>query len=208
MNKNMYVLPNGKEVEMINSYEGRYMRLLVKREYLSGPKKGDIAEAEEWKDVECKKIEKANMVANQDLLEVMEVLDTYILAEKKDWNKYPNDIENYTADYAMNCEYSSVIEVVLQTEEYKRRLFINFEGRYSFLDFVSGLEDNLWEELTENKDKYFIKNEDEVMVIEFYTDEGEYTDIEFYSPGELAKAVRSVRVVEFNEKIVEYKKDK
>ena len=208
---NIYVLPNGEEIEVIESYLGEYIRLHKRREYLSGDSKGQVKETDDWKDIEnddrFQKIEETNMVASlEGNLEVQQVRDTFVLAKRKD-HRISKPIEYYSHELAINCRYKTEIKIKLQDEEYKRDIYMEWSGNLSFFDFVENIEDNLWEEIMENGEKHFVRYpdkdreniyEDNDISLEFYTDEGKYEHIDIPNSRKLAQMIVGIELVDFD----------
>lgn len=206
MKRNEYVLPNGETIVARDSYQGRYIAWPIAIEYLAEEDKKDNKRLESWDNVDCKKIEKHHTLVNKETMKHREAIKTYVLAEKKDWNDHYKEFEYYTSEHARNCRYKTIAEVILQDEEYKRRILLEWEGPMSLYSVISNLEDYLWEEINENKEKHFVKECDEYsdgeITLEFYTDDGEFADIDIRDPYHLVNMVVSVKVIDFEQEIL------
>lgn len=197
----VFVLPNGEEITVLESYQGRFLAVPIQRIYEDESRKEDNEYmSTAWKKLKCKKIEKNRNLMNIKNGENYQAIDTFVLAENKSWKEYPT-VNNYTGEHACNCEYYTKIEVILAEEEYSRRLFIDWKGRCNFYDFVSNLANDIWEELLD--EKYFAKYDEEskIATLDFYTNNGESVNIEITSDRDIEDKIMSIRVVEFKETI-------
>ena len=203
----VFTLPNGEEAKVKDTYMGRYISLLVGRKYTDPDNDGakNIPINEEWLSEKIKKIEIPHQVGNHEDSKLHSVMDTYVLAEDKNWVEYPN-VKIYVGDHAQNCTYYTKIEVLLLDEEgYSRRIFLEWGGAYNFINYIAQLSDNLWGEIYEHPEKYNanVDDDNETLSIEMYNDEtGDATIVEFENERQLGKLICSARVVEFTETIV------
>lgn len=207
MKRNEYLLPNGETVIARDSYQGRYLACPIGIEYLADKHKDKSRRVDLWDSIDCKKIDKHRTLMDKKTMETTEVITTYVLAEKKDWNDHYKELQYYTSEHARNCKYKTVAEVILQDEEYKRRILLEWEGSMSLYAVISNLEDYLWEEINENKDKHFVTECDEYsdgeISLEFYTDDGDCADIDIADPYHLVDKVVSVKVIDFEQEILD-----
>lgn len=205
MNK-IFISPLGSEYDVDARYQGRYIKSLIGREY-SGDKENIYCDKyneimEKHKD---KVYFKGELVCDKKTLKTMDSTGIYMILEAKDWKEYET-IKEYNPDRTMNTEYKMKVEVVLMDEEYSRRLFFDYsgEGRHKtdLADILYNL-DSLFYDLQENKEKYYVKECEsaDYISLEFYSNNGEYVDIEM-NESEFKSKVVSVRIVEFKEDIV------
>lgn len=197
-----FVLPNGEILKLHKNYKGQFYAHGIQAIYLDEPERTVLMD-EKWSKSDCKKFEKDSMYINTDSNKSGAVKVTYVTAENLDWVEYPL-VKNYDSDFCINCEYKTKIEIILMAEEYKRRLLVEWNGNLSMADYLNDLEERLAEELIENFEKHNIKiYEDhyESFGITFYTDQGEFTELEI-EKSQLASMVASVKIVEFESKIV------
>lgn len=197
-----FELPNGEILQIHDSYKGQFYAHAIQAIYLDEPDR-NVMMSDEWKACNCKKVEKESLYVNPKENTRGSAKVTYVTARNLDWVEYPL-VKSYDSDFCINCEYKIKIEVVLMAEEYKRRLFVEWNGRFSMADYLRNLEDNLIEEFVENYDRHGIKiyeDDYECFGVVFYTDLGEYTELEIEKK-DLVSMVASVRVVEFESNIV------
>lgn len=205
MNK-IFISQFGTEYEVAESYQGKYLRLLIGREY-----PGDIENiyCDKYNEIMEKHKDKVyfkgELVFDKKTLKTMDSTGIYMIIEAKDWKEYET-IKEYNPDRTMNIEYKMKLEVVLMDEDYSRRLFFDYsgEGRYknSLTDILENTED-LFNDLKENKEKYYVKDgeSEDYISLEFYSDNGEYVYINM-NESEFKSKIVSVRIVEFKESIV------
>jgi phage pi2 protein 07 len=210
-NKNysqVFILPDGSEIKVLDSYMGRYLQIPIQRIYQKPEHQGDnVLMADKWKNLDCKKIEVFRHYVDRDTLEERPAIETMILAEKKDWVEYPL-AQSYTGNYACNCQYYTKVEVVLKDEEYSRRLFFDWNGTRSVYDFMEYCPDIIISEILENPEKFYASVEDEnsndpIIHLEFYSDSGEAVKIELEGERAIRDRIASIRVIEFTEKILD-----
>lgn len=215
MNKNNYnqvfVLPDGSETKVLDSYMGRYLQIPIQRIYQNPEhQKDNHLMDDKWKNLDCRKVEVFKNYINRETLEPRPAIETMVIAENKDWVDYPL-VKSYTGEKACNCEYYTKVEVILMDDEYSRRLFFDWKGTLSAYDFMTDCAERILDEILEKPDKYYAKINDEdsrnpVVVLQFYSDDGEAVDIEIEGERDIENRIVSVRVVEFVEKIIDENK--
>lgn len=203
----IFVLPDGSETKVLDSYMGRYLQIPIQRIYQKPEHQGDNQLMDEkWKNLDCRKIEVPKHYINRETMEERPATETMILAENKNWVEYPL-VKSYTGEHACNCEYFTKVEVVLMDEEYSRRLFFDWKGTLSVFDFMEDCADRILEEILENPEKYYAKTEEDdrrpIIYLDFYSEDGESANIEIEGERGIENRIASVRVVEFTEKIVD-----
>lgn len=202
-----FILPDGSEIKILESYMGRYIAIPIQRIYLKTEHQGSNKYMnEKWKSLDCKKIEVHKVYFSKDFKEEKPAIDTLIVAENKDWIEYPL-VSSYVGEKATNCEYFTKIEVVLMDEKYSRRLFFSWKGNFALADFIDGCADRIMDEIIENPNKFFAKIEDKdsktpIIYLDFYSDDGEVVAIELENERAISNRIASVRVVEFTEQIL------
>lgn len=196
-----FKLPNGEILYLHESYKGRYYADSIQRIYVDDAKK-NVPMTDEWKNIDCEKYEKRNEYVDERNMDRYSAVETYVIAENTNW-KEAGLVKSYDGDFACNCSYSTKLEVILMQDDYKRQLFIDWKGAYSLGDYVSGLEESLYEELYNNFEKHGVTiYEDSYFGISFYTDRGEHTELEI-DKSDLASMVVSIRIIEHEYKIIE-----
>ena len=190
----VFVLPNKKEIQVKNTYEGQFLEYLISREYLDEKHAVKNISLEEWEDIDCRRVQKRRTLFNRDTFEEYQCIDTFVIAEDKGWVEYET-----TPCYDISCsntqEYKK-IEVVLQTEDYKRRLFLEWKGNIMLSSYFSYIADEIYEKIKNGG----INNEN-YSEIEMYSDNGEYGHIEIESVSNIQNMIVSVRVIEFKSKV-------
>ncbi len=200
----VFILPDGEEIKVRDNYMGRYLALPIQRIYNDPENQADNQLMDDkWENLNCRKIEVTRDYVRKTDHKIRKAIETMIIAEKKDWTEYPL-VKNYDADFCCNCDYYTKIEVVLMAEEYSRRLFFDWNGNMSVADFIANCVDEIVQNILEEPDSFYakIENDDNDLTIylEFYTDDGEYCELELHDY-EIEKMIASVRVVEFTRTI-------
>jgi len=131
------------------------------------------------------------------------------------WVEYPN--VNYYDQQCCNTKATTKVEIILQVDEFSRRLFREWSGNTSCYDLMQDLSDDLWEEFCEGRYGAVLHNKDgddiksikkgsrrkiETVGLEMYTNEGESCLIEFESEGKIGDSIVSVRVIGFKNEII------
>jgi hypothetical protein len=203
-----FVLPDGSETKVLESYMGRYLALPIQRIFKKPEhQKYNSYMEEKWKNSDCRKIEVPKLYMDRELWEEKPAIETMILAENKNWVEYPL-ASLYTGEHAVNCEYFTKIEVVLMDEEYSRRLFFSWKGTLTLADFIDDCAEQIMEKILEAPDKFYATVEDADSInptigLEFYTNDGASVWLELCGIYGIANRIASVRVVEFIQKVVD-----
>lgn len=180
-------------------HQGKYMRILIKKEYEDGTIQGDSDQGEELKN--DKRVTFPANIINRKTNERQVIQMTYLLAENEDYIEYPS-VDTYLDDgYVSSLDYHHKIEVVFKNENYTQRLFIEWEGNVPFYDMIANLEDQIKDGIENGdfKDQGFKQDENtDYMLIDMYNDTGELITIHT-NTNELMDYVMSVRVIEFTE---------
>ncbi len=202
-----FTLSNGKEFEVTNiPHYGKYLKIRVKREYLSGPKKGEVLRFLTDEEIEAmpdRKVTKVVHLFDRDSEQSYDAKDTFLIAINKDYKEY--DTVNYYSEDAINTRSKQKIEIVLRLEEWTRRLFFEWTGNIRLCDFMCNIEDDLYYELKEEPEKHGgIRWDDdcECLYIAMSTDDGDVDWIEIDRPSELTNSIVSARVIEFSQEIL------
>lgn len=182
-----------------SKHQGKYMRVLIKKEYEDGTIQGDSDQGEDLKD--DKRVTLPHNMLNTKTNQRQVVNMTYLLAKNEDYIEYPS-VETYLDDsYSSSLDYFHKIEIVFKNENYTQRLFLDWKGNLPFYDMVTSLEDKLKDNIQNGdfKDQGFIyDDESDYIHISMYNDTGELIDIEI-DPNYLMDYMMSVRVIEFTE---------
>lgn len=200
----VFVVPDGTELKVLDSYRGRYLQQPIQRIYQKPEHQSENALMEDkWKGIDCKKIEVYRHYVDRDTMEKRPAVETMVIAENKNWVEYPL-AKSYTAEYACNCEYYTKVEVVLMDEKYSRRLFFDWKGKSFVFNFMKNCATEILESILEDPDKYYAKVENEndqnpIIYLEFYSDNGELVQLELEGEREIERRIASIRVVEFIE---------
>jgi len=198
----MYTLPGGGEIGVLESYEGRYIAVKIQRMYQDEKRSEDNKPmSAKWAECDCMKIDKSVSLYDRESHELFYAVDTSVLAEDKSWVEYPNI--NYYDQQCSNTLATTKVEIILQTEEFSRRLFKEWSGNMSCYDMMQNLEDELWEELCDGKHGAREDPDEGGIKLEMYTAEGECCEINFEREGNVANAISCVRVIEFKNEIVD-----
>lgn len=200
----IYTLPTGEEIGVLESYEGRYISVLIQRMYVD-EKRADKNQpmAEKWAKCDCAKIEKSVSLFDRESHELFYAIDTSVVAEDKNWVEYPN--VSYYEQQCSNTRATTKVEIILQVDEFSRRLFKEWSGNTSCYDLMQGLAEELWEEFCEGKHGANISDDEEnndLIRLEMYTNKGESCPIEFEGERVIEDAIVSVRVIEFKNEII------
>jgi len=198
----IFLLPNGSEIGVISSYMGRFIAVPIQTIY----KEKEDQDKNEYMDKTWEKLiekykdkfySKQEILYNFDISKRFVATTTYVIAEDKNWKEYP-PVKYYSGE-----EYFyTKIEIILMSEEYSRRLFIDWKG--NMLSFIENIGDNLWEKFTEDREfaeREFIKydEEEKTLSLEFYSDRGESVDIDLEKESELEEMIMSVRVIGYED---------
>lgn len=206
----VFILPDGEEIQVRDNYMGKYLALPIQRIYSDPEDQSDNQlMGDKWKNIDCRKIEVARSYVRRNDHKIRGAVETMIVAEKKEWLDYPL-VKNYDAEFCCNCDYYTKIEVVLMAEEYSRRLFFDWNGKLSAYDFMQDIAERIIEEIIEDPVAYHAKIEDAenhepTIFLEFYTDDGEYCELELHGDREIERMIASVRVVGFTQTIIDDK---
>lgn len=204
----LFISPLSAEYEVKESYQGRYLKVLIAREY-EDPKENKYCEKynEIMENHKDKVYVKGELIFDANKGTTMNCKSTYMILENKDWKEYET-VKEYQGEQIQNTEYKMKIEIILIDDEYSRRLFFDYKGEGRFKtnlsDIVEDL-DNIFDELKENKEDNYIKEsdyDDEHISMEFYSDLGDYVDIEM-DEKEFKSKIASIRVVEYEEEIID-----
>lgn len=204
----LFISPLGAKYEVRESYQGRYLKVLIAREY-EDPKENEYCEKynEIIKNHKDKVYVKGELIFDTNKGTTMNCKSTYMILENKDWKEYET-VKEYQGEQIQNTKYKMKIEMILIDDEYSRRLFFDYKGEGRFKtnlsDIVEDL-DNIFDELKENKEDNYIKEsdyDDEHISMEFYSDLGDYVYIEM-DEKEFKSKIASIRVVEYEEEIID-----
>jgi hypothetical protein len=200
----IFVYPNGEEVKVLETYHGRYINSPIqiiytdkKRQY----KNQYMSETFNKPEYKERLFEKTNSYYDKKTNELYYGTVTYVIAEDKNWQEYKT--VNYYDEQCSNTLTTTKAEIVLQTEEYSRRLFKEWTGNTTCYDLIQNLPDELWDDFCEKQYDAKYYDEDEMVQLEFYTNNGESAWIEIYNEHDIEKMIISVRVIEFKNEIVE-----
>lgn len=206
----VFILPDGEEIKVRDNFMGRYLALPIQRIYTDPEDQADNQLMDEkWKNFDCRKVEVQRTYVKKNSHALRAAVETMIIAEKKDWIEYPL-VKNYDADFCCNCDYYTKVEVVLMAEEYSRRLYFDWNGRSNAYDFMQDIAETIVQEIIEDAAAFHARVEDEnsndpTIYLEFYSDDGEYSEFELHGDREIERMVASVRVVEFTLTIIDGK---
>ena len=162
--------------------------------------------SEKWAKCDCLKVEKSVSLYDRESHELFYAVDTSVVAEDKNWVEYPNI--NHYEQQCSNTKATTKVEIILQVDEFSRRLFKEWSGNTSCYDLMQGLSEDLWEEFcggghnAKFRDGEEDNDGDEVIELEMYTNEGESCLIEFEGQRKIEDAIISTRVVEFKNEII------
>lgn len=204
----IFVLPNGTEIEVRDSYMGKYLALCIQRIYHKPEdQKDNILMPEQWQEVDCRKFEVNREYVSRENHKIRSCTETMIIAENKNWQEYPL-IKAYTGEHCDNCEYYTKIEVVLMDEDYSRRLIFDWKGNLTLGDFADDCAERIVQKIVENPGAFYAKVENEnshdpIIYLEFYNDNGEYYELELDGVRAIEGKIASIRVIEFTEKIID-----
>lgn len=194
-----FVLGTGDTFLNKNDYSDRkYLRVLVKRVKEDGTVLHCSSEyLEKGTD---KLVEEKVRLMNWESNETYETDTTYTLATNENYKEYP-EIEDYLdGGFSSRASYYHKAEVTFQVEKWRKRIYLDWKGNLSLLDFIEDLKDTLEDGLEDKKfkDQGMSFTESETIEIGMYTEDGAWVDTEL-DLDELLQAVVNVRVVEFRE---------
>ena len=143
-------------------------------------------------------------------MESYRAIDTYLLAENKDYKEYPL-VEYYDGEFSVNVKVRHKAEVIIQSEEWTKKLYFEWKGKLSFFEFVQHLEDYIEDAAMEGELKdqgvEYVENYEELLEegpfrILMYNKDGEILEA-YLGKNELLNSIISVRLIEFEEQIIE-----
>lgn len=207
----IFELSNGEKFEK-EGFNGRYIQVLGHREKID--KEGNCVETlfqmpDKFKNSSDKRVTTQVRLGSLSA-ESFDGLDTYLLAENKEYKEYPL-VTYYDGEFAINVKPYHKVEVVIQVEEYTKRFFVDWKGNISFYDFIQHIDRNLLDDIAEGKLKEqgikYIKDyqeqcEEGPYMLEMQTDEGETLSV-YLRENELLNSIISARVIEFELNIIE-----
>lgn len=198
-----YVFGNGIEVDLVDSYLGDYYREPIATRYTDDKfKDRSTVPDEKWNG--CETYEEAcHLWSEKD--GSMNAVRTYALAKRKEIEVF-KEVE-YDSPTAMNCEYKTKIEVVLNSEGFLAKWYYEWKGNATLADILSNIGDTLMEAIEDGslKGSYKTINSSghlEAYGIRMYKNNGDFVDAEYYNQSEIEALISSVRVVDFQYKIL------
>lgn len=208
----LFQLSNGCTFEE-EGLEAKCLKVLVGRQRLNDD--GTLGEVimgipDEFKKSSDRRIEKEVSLRNSDTLERYQAIDTYLLAENKEYIDYPL-VEYYDGEFAINVKVEQKAEVTIQLEEWTKRIYFDWKGNITFYDFVRYLEDNIEEDFINGKLRQqgcvYIENykemfEDGPYLLKMYNNEGDTLDA-YLRGKQLLSSIVSVRLVDFKMEIID-----
>lgn len=208
----VFQLSDGQTFEE-KGIEAKYLRILAGRQKLN--EDGTLGEVimeipEIFKNSPDKRIEKEVSLRNSKTLDRYQAIDTYLLAENKDYIEYPL-VNYYDGEFAMNVKVEQKAEVIIQLEEWTKRIYFDWKGNLSFYDFIRYLEDNVEEDFIDGKleqqgceyaEDYQERLEDGPYLLKMYNNEGDTLDA-YLRKNQLLSSIVSVRLVDFKMEIVD-----
>ncbi|WCK57123.1 hypothetical protein PP175_28450 (plasmid) [Aneurinibacillus sp. Ricciae_BoGa-3] len=187
------------------NHDGKYARILLQRLYEDEKNKNkNRYMPDKYKKATDRTYTKQEQVFDINTGESHNVTDTYLVAVNPDYKEY--ETVNYYTTQSINTKLKHKVEILLQSEEWKKRLFVEYTGDIMLHDLMSSLGDNLWEEFKEDPSKHTgVRYDEESDLVELmmYTDDGEYLFVEVDSQRDFENMIVSVRVVEFESKIMD-----
>jgi hypothetical protein len=200
---NVFLLPNGEEMEVKEYWRGQYCKVRVGVKYDTEDRAGDNVEViSKWDGYEI--LEESKMYWNHELKKEGYRTDYSVIAKRKDWEECET-VKEYTTG-ACNTKESTKIEVLLICDEYKRRIFRVWTGSNghgcTLGDILDDIVDDLYEGFCEGENGAEYNEDDDSVSIDMYTDNGDREMIclkEF----PLKDMIVSIRIVEFKSEIVD-----
>lgn len=202
----VFKLSNGEEFVMEGN-EGKRLRILASRKYINQKKRKDVEMPENLINSSDERITKQVTLRDRETFEKIEAVDTYLLAENKDFKEYPS-VEFYNGEFAINVEVRHKAEVILKADDWTKHLYFDWKGKMNFFDFFKNVPERIMEGAMDGKLKSqgvkFLGEEDcyeESVEILMHKENGEYITIEM-TEREVESSVVSVKLVEFEEKMI------
>ncbi|MDF2841681.1 MAG: hypothetical protein K0R00_107 [Herbinix sp.] len=120
--------------------------------------------------------------------------DLMCIATNKEW-KERETVKDY-GDQCMNTKRTQTIEVIFQTDDYRKTVYSTFTGNCSMYDLIENVVEDVWNAPSE------ADNSLSLPAFYFTNEDGECVNIELERESELFNMIISARVVEFKNEIL------
>ena len=149
------------------------------------------------------KVDTYRTVGSLDNAELYSVKDTVCIC--KNQTPVPETVKHY-AEQCSNTLVTQKVEIILQTEEWRRTEIREWVGNVNMYEFMQGFADDLWEELME---KYGDKEDERnsyIMLPMVNLENGDRISVEIDGQHDLESMIVSVRCIEWSEIITDKEK--